>query len=610
MKKLLSTLLLLVAVSAAAWAAKATGTPFAVEQPDGTTLMVRLLGDEHFNWYQTMDNVLLVRVDGAFYVAKTEDDGTITSSGIIAHNSDSRNAEETSMAKSQDAGKFFKAASGTHNGMAKASGYPVTGRCPHMGKVKIPVIMMEYPDRPFSMDRDSLYREFDDYFNSMAPTPTNKNTRGYSSIKRYFHHASNGQFELEFDLYGPYMADYPINHYAYTKEERSTPSYALKQEALDKASADIDFTQYDSNNDGEVDMVYILYAGYGHNIGDHPESIWPHCSWGCNKYAQGMKINIIGMSNELVQISETKSIRAGIGVFCHEMSHGFGMPDLYWTLSDIPKDSHGLPDYNNCGPELWDLMDGGELINAGICPVQYTAWEREAMGWMEFEELNSAKRVTVYPLDDEQGRGKAYVVKNPENTNEYYVIENYTPPSPTHWNYALWYNYLGYSYKTPGLIVTHVNGWNGSANTMSPNNTYGKPSITILPADDFILADYSVGKECWYEGQKQKITSDMYKKDLAFDPYPGLAEATEIKSYKNYYGEDMGLIYPITDITVNDDRSISFTFIEDDIATGINDVRKKIDDANIYSIDGRCLGNDASLLPHGIYIRNGRKVMQ
>lgn len=601
-------------------ASKAGGRPMPVKQPDGTTLMVRLLGDEHMSWYQTMDGVLLVPRDNAYYVAEVLADGTLACTDMLAHNADTRSDAEAMFVKKQNKTAFFvQETSKAKSGMQKASGYPTTARCPHSGKVKIPVVLMEYPDRKFSLQGEELRDTFNHYFNRETRLSASLASQfiGHSSVRTYFLDASHGKLDLEFEIYGPYTSNYNHTKYGHNNKNGNSASVPLKQEAIEKANDDIDFTEYDSDGDGNVDMLYIVYAGLGANFGEDDTAIWPHCANNYSFFADDMRINVIGVSNEVINVpvSETKTEQrlVGIGVLCHEFSHGMGLPDLYWTTSDVPTDERGLPDYNNCGPEFWDLMDGGENIHWSFWPVQYAAWEKEAMGWIEFEELKEPQRVTIYPFDsfDKEGNclGKACVVKNPENEDEYYVIENFMC-SRNHWNYTMWSNYASLSYKTPGLMITHVNGYKGIAPTMTPNNTYGKPNITLLPADGFIMAELSIGKECWYDGKAQEITNIMYSAELAGDPYPGTDNVTEITSYKNYTGEDMGTLYPISDITVNADRSISFYFRKAEyIATSISNMSEtnNAERKKIYSVDGRYMGCDANVLPNGVYIKNGKK---
>lgn len=610
MSRKIITITLLFLVCLTANAAKASGKPRAMTQPDGTTVMVKLLGDENFHWYQTIDGVLLYPKSGAFYVAEVQNDGQLVPTDLLAHNLDSRTNAETEKAKAQRRHLFFAENKPKSDGMSKMAKYPYSGYCPHKGKVRIPIIMLEYPDRKFQKHGDELYAEFNEYFNSETVTPFNAKDRqylnGFGSVKRYFLDASLGQFEPEFELYGPYTASEPHRYYAGTSPK-------LGREALRLAHGDIDFSQYDSDNDGNVDLVYVLYAGTGQNLSQMDDDAWPHWRMGDFGTYNGKRVNSIGVSNESVDLAfndGTQTIRAGIGVLCHEISHGLGLPDLYWTRSDCPKDSHGLPDYNNCGPEEWDLMDGGENIYEGIWPVQYSAWERETMGWIETETLDKPSNVTINPFDDPDGRGKVYKVVNKGDNDEYYIIENFSS-SRNHWNYLFWSHILELDKDIPGLIVTHVYDNIDDENILSPNNKYKKPRITLLPADNFLLAYYSIDEECWYQGKKQKITLDMYTKDEQNDPYPGplnVTSITDYHEYSNFWG--MGRNYPITDITVNSDRSISFKFMGGD-PSGIAEITNESDsDTRIYTLEGQAIGNRWELLSSGIYVQNGKKIIK
>lgn len=321
-------------------------------------------------------------------------------------------------------------------------------------------------------------------------------------------------------------------------------------------------------------MVYILYAGTGANSSGNNNDFWPTCwnTTGSYATADGMSINIIGGASELATKNHTTlgDKRSGIGVTCHEISHGLGMPDLYWTLGSTPKDSEGYTDYNNCGPEDWDLMDGGENLFYTMWPCQYTAWEREILGWLEVQELNKPQTITLHPLNKEGG--KACRVTNPDNPYEYYIIENYQSDE---WNY-----YINSRYGS-GLMITHVNS-SSSGLSMKPNNTYGHPNVTILPADGFILAAYSVGETMQYKGEvvtmpasseyettesgqkRYKWNYYYYLPETKGDPYVGTmspSPVTSVAAYKNYTGEDMVNTYPITDITRNSDGSITFNFM-------------------------------------------------
>ena len=528
-----------------AWAAKSAGTRMLVFQPDGLAVTIQLLGDENFSWYQTVDGALLVREEATYYIAKIENN-ELVSTGILAHDECDRTAEENAAIAAQDKDKFFAQANNSvrsrRNAIARLDR---TEFSPHMGEIHIPIILMNYTDKQFVLgngDKEKLYEIFEEYFNGTTKTPYTSETRfkGYSSVRQYFVDASYGKFTPVFDLYGPYTTSREHDYYG---KASGRTSYLLK-EAIQLADPDIDFSKYDSNNDGNADLVYVLYAGTGANLSGNRNDVWPAC-W-CNRTfstQEGKTVNIIGVSNELATNSfQGEPIRAGIGVFCHEMSHGLGLPDLYWTLGYTPTDVNGEADFDNCGPEEWDLMDGGENLYNGMWPCQYTAWEREYMGWVENEELTEAQNVTLAPLNK---GGKAYRITNPADPYEYYTIE--------HTGYDGWNYYLNNLYNN-GMLIMHVTSTPGGL-SMTPNNVYGHPNVTLVPADGRVLAWYT------YE-TNPSITLSDFRNSIRADIYPGIDGVTSVAAFNNYSGEEMAEAFSITNITKNeDDQTVSFRFM-------------------------------------------------
>lgn len=78
---------------------------------------------------------------------------------------------------------------------------------------------------------------------------------------------------------------------------------------------------------------------------------------------------------------------------------------------------------------------------------------------------------------------------------------------------------------------------------------------------------------------------------------------------------------PITEITLNDDGTVSFlvkggddnNIVDNRNLTGIVSLRtidNKTADCRVFSIDGTLLGTDINDMPHGLYIVGGRKVVK
>jgi immune inhibitor A len=249
--------------------------------------------------------------------------------------------------------------------------------------------------------------------------------------------------------------------------------------------------------------------------------------------------------------------------------------------------------------EFWSLMDSGNYVANGCAPTAYTAWEREAMGWIEIPTLTADTLLEIDPIDY---GGTAYRIPNDNDDTgcEYYIIENIQQRG------------FNYRQRGHGLLVYHVN-YNSTAFSLSSNsvnNLKGKPRMTVVPADGLLFAQYNVN------GTTVK-NSDFYNQ-LAGDPYPGTSSTTELNdtmqivNFKVYNGD--GLNKALADITENEEGTIKLKFVNDFNSSllGISSLTVSTANKNdgIYTIDGRYVGRDLYCLPKGIYIQNGRKVVR
>ncbi len=77
--------------------------------------------------------------------------------------------------------------------------------------------------------------------------------------------------------------------------------------------------------------------------------------------------------------------------------------------------------------------------------------------------------------------------------------------------------------------------------------------------------------------------------------------------------DDTILKWSIFDIIENDaERHVSFKFKNNEKTNGIQSpsiVERTTSDNRIYTLDGRYVGTDASILPHGIYIQNNKNLV-
>lgn len=596
--KQLSLIVCLMLCSLTTWAAKAESIPVQVRQADGSVITVILCGDEHINWYTTLDGVLLVQgTDNNYYIGKVEKSGNLIATQQLAHEALTRSQAERNLIAKQEKDKFFayvnKIAEESENaynnspltrGPIVDSGYDGVPYFPHTGSPKALVILAEFQDTTFTIqDTKKVFTNYlmnEDHF---SDTRYGQN-QNYKGVRGYFKDCSYGQFTPFFDVVGP------------IKLPRKHAIYGAGNDRMDLLLADacatvddlVDFAKYDANNDGIVDLVYIIYAGHSANYRNNKVSnIWPKSGTvTISDTFDGKSIRRYGVSNELNGSDKTsknnKKIN-GIGLFCHEFSHTLGLPDIYAYRTPAE-------DQDDQGMEYWDIMDGGTGVRGGRVPASYLAWEREVMGWMNIDELK--KDSSIENLKSIDNGGKAYKIVNPNNSNEYIVLQSMQKGA---WNQG-W----GDGTYGKGLLAYRVSYPFNKVNVFDfPNNEKAKPRVIPIPADGKILAAANAGGSL--NTYVQQLNGDLY-------PYNGI---NKIDKFKMYDGTI--LKWSIFDIIENDaERHVSFKFINNE-PTAIQSpsiIERSTSDNRIYTLDGRYVGTDASILPHGIYIQNNKKFVK
>jgi len=601
----------------ASHASKGWPYPITVSQPDGTQLTVRINGDADFNWVSTLDNVVLKQVGNGYYIANIDTNGMLSSSGTLAHDADKRSSAEQSLCKKQDV-KAFLTVNTRPERLAATRGFGGKGSTsffPHTGSPRAIVLLVQFANRPFKVQPR---KAFNQYLNSMADKHQdfgNAEDRNTGSVKKYFSDMSGGKFKPQFDLYGPITM--PKNAAYYGEGSSSMERYReLVSEACTMMDDSLDFSKYDADKDGNVDLVYIIYAGYGESVSSIDSTLWPKAFvCGPDIKKDGKYVRLAGISNELNgrpdgnYNSKSGLLINGVGLFCHEFSHCMGLPDFYPTVSPqwtTANDKQDFDAYDNQGMEEWDVMDNGIYLYNGYSPTAYTAWEREKMGWLTIETLTREGKVELKSIDE---GGKAYRIKNDKNTsgNEYYIVENIQAKG---WNKKL---------PASGMMVSHVeyeprafSVFHGGDNSV--NNIKKHPRMTIVPADGYLPSSYrkvSDNSNLTAPYMKKK----QYDEQLAGDLYPGknnINRLTDAQNMVNYAPWTGGMLNkPIYNIALKN-GIVTFDFLKDQTSTGIEQPESATENNNeekIYTIDGRYVGTNMNALPKGVYIKGKKKVV-
>ncbi len=330
--------------------------------------------------------------------------------------------------------------------------------------------------------------EFSDtYFTVPNPGPSFQamlNIEGYGyqgahgSARDYFITNSDSIFFPYFDVIGPMQLPEPMDYYGQNGENgEEIHAGEMVMEACKLASAEIDFSKYDSNNDNFVDMVYIFFASYCENENqNHPELIWSHAGNIVDSclILNNKTIGRYACSSEY--IGKKTDIKfpqmATIGTFCHEFSHILGLPDFYNTLSG-----------SGFTPGSLSVMDKGNYLDKGRCPAGYSAFEKEFTGWMDVVLIDPSDTIpiTLSPVSNHTKTGSslsAFKIAIP-GTKEYFYFENRQAEK---WDCHL---------PATGLFIYHVDMSDEEAWDRNEVNTdYSHPNYQLVRSGVFAKIDY------------------------------------------------------------------------------------------------------------------------
>ena len=412
------------------------------------------------------------------------------------------------------------------------------------------VLLVTFSDTEFSMEAPL------EFYNKVFNEQGFNQRQGAGCVADYFRTQSEGLFNLDFDVFGPYQVSSKAQPYANPTDKTKNYGKDALIEATRKfleANPDQDLKQYDWNNDGTIDQVVYIYAGFTGNQSSTTSygHIWPSTgTFSTVTTTSGMKISKYSSSAEMW----VNKALCGIGTICHEYSHSLGLPDIYptnsnaWTYSVVDE---------------WDLMDGGNFTNFGWCPPNYTALEKYLMGWMSYTELKEP--VTVEGMKPVSEGGPAYVVKHTDN--EYLLLEN---RQWTGWDAGL---------PAKGLVIYHVNYVSSKWSANTPNNTDNAPNFSLVDPDGRSFSDWTsyletMGVKSQSATYRNPNRMNRYYFSESVYPHNTLDSLTDssvpaAKMYNENAQQSKFLSKPITNISMADDGSISFDFMGGGTSTGI-----------------------------------------
>ncbi len=424
------------------------------------------------------------------------------------------------------------------NAPMAAAGAPLASGAAVSGVLRVPAILFKFKDTPATELRNTTQ------YNQVlfAASPTGASAGRPYTYRSFYEQMSNGLLSVQGQSYGYAALDSnevtytgvagtcsgspagTTNCNGYYSEQAFASMQAGLREAVRKLDNQVDWTQYDSDGDGYVDLVAFIHPAVDGACGGATNNhLWSHRSYLTNVFGSVVPYTTHSVNSQGVRIKVADYILESgvggldgcdpsqimpVGTVVHETGHGFGLPDLY--------DTH----YTSQGVGDWSLMGGGNY-SSPLSPSRMDAWSLSQLGWVTIVPLGSAgthsfgaaptsDTAFYLPVSGSNPRGEYFLLENRQAVEaDTAMIEH---------NCQVWYQS-----PTPpascggGLLIYHVDSTQIAQHDLDHDNTVNSGPIhglEVVQADGFDNLDaspYGCGGP----------TAGCYDYGDAGDPYPG-----------------------------------------------------------------------------------------
>ncbi len=329
---------------------------------------------------------------------------------------------------------------------------------PATGDVKVLVFVVDFSDSAMT-DAAQKLLDVNLAFNGSS------NDLVYESLNSYYLKSSFGKLNITADIFGVYRASQPAQYYEDNYEDSYVES-DLIFEILTYYDDQINFTDYDANNDGFIDGIYIIY-NYPVSYDSGSDLWWAYQYYYLyNDLFDGMNPNFYTWSGMEFFYENNEPVNAR--TIIHETGHMLGLEDYY--------DYYPYDNFNKGG--------------LGTYMMDYTLGDHDPfskilLGWITPLVVDKTMTVDIMPHIE---NGEVLLIIDEWNNtifDEYLLVAYYTPEGLNELDQE-------YIFTIPGIVIFHIsaaidNGYNPDSYYYSIFNNNNTDSfdklIKIIEAD-------------------------------------------------------------------------------------------------------------------------------
>jgi M6 family metalloprotease-like protein len=289
------------------------------------------------------------------------------------------------------------------------------------GELNCVAILAEFQDKTFNTPQTDPKT----YFSELLFGSISQNKYyTFPTFRDFYLINSYGKLKVRGQVFGPYKLSFKLSDYGCGFKNASSSYYCgfgqgvdnLAKDLIQLSDKDIDFSQFDSDNDGDIDCFIIIHAGQGGETQEYSLNNQNCCDiWSRYFYtyisADG---KIIRGGVVAAGISEIFP-KGNMGLIAHEFGHLLGLPDLY---------DAGSSGYQSCGVGPYSLMGYGLYKGnpPGTLPSNLSPWEKIELDWAYPVLVTDSFCSAISSTSNSNQFIKIPAYGN-ENSGEYFLVE-------------------------------------------------------------------------------------------------------------------------------------------------------------------------------------------
>ena len=368
----------------------------------------------------------------------------------------------------------------------EAGGYIPSTALPSQGEYNVLVVPVEFSNDKFTTQELS---DLNDAFNTKTST-------GWESVSSYYYASSYGKLDLTFDI----ASKVTLNKTYQNFDGGNDYGADIVKLALDAMEANgFDFTKYDTDNNGVIDGIYIIYSAPIDYDGDYywayvtateDETLYD------NLYVYSYLFASVDFMYEDIETSDPSEfspidgLKLNAVTYIHETGHMLGLDD-YYDYNPNQGSDEGL----GCA----DMMD----YTVG----DHNAYSKLLLGWVKPTVVTQTQTVTISSFESSGQFIMILLDYDGSYFSEYLIIDLYsaTGLNALHAGVDGSYLYEGASF---GARIYHVDA--------TINNPYSDKYFSFTDNNNSISKDPLI-----------KLVEADGDKNFESDQYQGYSVASE-----------------------------------------------------------------------------------